>query len=210
MQQSNFKFIEAKSNKFDSFLPQGLGLLKLMRLMYFRLPKTEAFISEVMRINTIAPITLPHCTNTDVLFQGYFIPKRTPILVSVWSVLQDKEHWKDPQTFRPNRFLDDKGHYKKDDWLLTFGLGMWTFQTEVIASFFCSHLKVIFVFISGKRNCLGEPLASTILFLFLVSLIQEYVFTLPKDSPKPSTISLPGTTTAPQPFEVEIIRRKSF
>lgn len=35
----------------------------------------------------------------------------------------DKEHWGDPETFRPERFLDTKGNIIQDDWLIPFGLG---------------------------------------------------------------------------------------
>lgn len=47
----------------------------------------------------------------------------TTVLVSLYCVLMDKEDWGDPDTFRPERFLDKKGNIIQDDWLIPFGLG---------------------------------------------------------------------------------------
>jgi len=44
--------------------------------------------------------------------------------MSIYSVHMDKNHWGDPEVFRPERFLDATGTiFLKDDWLIPFGLG---------------------------------------------------------------------------------------
>ncbi|GLH01594.1 Methyl farnesoate epoxidase [Gryllus bimaculatus] len=139
-------------------------------------PYVEAVILEVMRCNTIAPITVPHRAMKDTTLNGYFIPKNTTVLVSLWNVLQDKEHWGDPCNFRPSRFIDENGKLVKDNTFIPFGL--------------------------GKRLCPGEALARNNLFLFFTSIMQKYSVHLPPGHPTPSTLSLPGFTTAPKPFEV--------
>jgi methyl farnesoate epoxidase/farnesoate epoxidase len=45
--------------------------------------------------------------------------------MSLWSVHYDKKHWGDPEVFRPERHLNDKGEIISDEWLLPFGLGEW-------------------------------------------------------------------------------------
>ena len=40
-----------------------------------RLPYLEAVLTEVMRINTIAPLCPPHTTSADVHINGFVIPK---------------------------------------------------------------------------------------------------------------------------------------
>jgi len=50
----------------------------------------------------------------DTQLNGYFIPKDAMLLISVWTVLQDKSIWGDPKNFRPERFLDDEGNFRKD------------------------------------------------------------------------------------------------
>lgn len=47
------------------------------------------------------------------------------MLMSMWSVHYDKEHWGDPEVFRPERHLDDDGKLIIDEWFLPFGLGEW-------------------------------------------------------------------------------------
>lgn len=129
-------------------------------------------------MNTIAPLALPRRAMKDVQYNGYHIRENTFIIISIWCLLRDKEHWGDPDNFRPSRFINCEGKYVKDEWLSVFGL--------------------------GKRYCPGESLARQILFLFLASLIKEFEFSTPPGHPKPDTEALPGITTAPKPFEVDI------
>lgn len=35
----------------------------------------------------------------------------------------DKQHWGDPEVFRPERFLNDAGKIINDSWLIPFGIG---------------------------------------------------------------------------------------
>lgn len=44
-------------------------------------------------------------------------------MVNLYSVHMDEEHWGDPHSFRPERFLDSDGAVVHDDWLIPFGLG---------------------------------------------------------------------------------------
>lgn len=82
-----------------------------------------AFMSEVMRSNPISPITVPRRSITTTTFEGYTIPENTLIFISQHAILNDKEHWGDPENFRPDRFLNENGEYTKDDWLVVFGGG---------------------------------------------------------------------------------------
>ena len=41
----------------------------------------------------------------------------------MWAVMHDKHYWKDPENFRPERFLDDDGAFRKDDRCVPFSLG---------------------------------------------------------------------------------------
>nr|CAD7611351.1 unnamed protein product [Timema genevievae] len=145
------------------------------------LPFTEAVLSEVSRINTIAPVCPPHRATKDAYFDGQFIPKDTILIVSLWSLLHDKDHWGDPEVFRPQRFIDSDGKFVKNEWLTPFGI--------------------------GKRFCMGEPLARNSLFIFFSCVLKEFSFSLPEGEPLPSTQALTGFTAAPQPFMVKITHR---
>jgi methyl farnesoate epoxidase/farnesoate epoxidase len=47
----------------------------------------------------------------------------TVMLVNLWSFHNDADFWGDPEVFRPERFLDDKGQLLKKDYSLPFGAG---------------------------------------------------------------------------------------
>ncbi|PSN47974.1 hypothetical protein C0J52_09985 [Blattella germanica] len=47
----------------------------------------------------------------------------TTVLMSMWSVHYDKAHWGDPEVFRPERHINEKGELISDEWLMPFGLG---------------------------------------------------------------------------------------
>jgi methyl farnesoate epoxidase/farnesoate epoxidase len=101
--------------------------------------------------------------------------------VSIWGVLNDRDHWGDPEVFRPERFLDADHKFCKDEWMIQFG--------------------------AGKRVCLGEILARSMLFLIFSTLMQEFKFSIPEGDQRPSTEVLPGVTAAPAPFRVEVTER---
>jgi methyl farnesoate epoxidase/farnesoate epoxidase len=79
--------------------------------------------------------------------------------VKLWSVLHDREHWGDPEVFRPERFLDADGRFIKDEFMVKFG--------------------------AGKRVCFGETLARNMLFLVFSTLMQEFIFKIPEGDPTP-------------------------
>ncbi|XP_054858581.1 cytochrome P450 1A5-like [Eublepharis macularius] len=119
------------------------------------LPYTEAFIQETFRHSSFIPFTIPHCTTRDTALNGYYIPKDTCVFVNQWQVNHDKDLWKDPFVFKPERFLTAGGKEINKD------------ETE----------KVL-VFGLGKRRCIGETIARWEVFLFLTILLQELQFTV--------------------------------
>ncbi|KAJ9598796.1 hypothetical protein L9F63_026670, partial [Diploptera punctata] len=141
----------------------------------------EAVLTELLRVCSIAPFTPPHRTTKDTQINGYSIPKNTSIAICIYSLFQDKEHWGDPEVFRPERFLNSEGKYVKDDWMIPFG--------------------------AGKRVCLGEVLARSTVFLFFTTLLHEFIFSVPEGDPPPSEIPLSGFTIAPQPFRLKASKR---
>lgn len=48
------------------------------------LPYVNALFREVLRWHPITPISVPHRTVADDVYNGYFIPAKTIITVNVW------------------------------------------------------------------------------------------------------------------------------
>ena len=87
------------------------------------LPFTEATIMEVQRFASIAPLGVPHVAAEDTTLQGYTIPKGTIITCNIWAIHHDPKVWKDPEQFRPERFLDSKNNVLRPQEYMPFSVG---------------------------------------------------------------------------------------
>ncbi|KAF6339721.1 hypothetical protein mRhiFer1_008002 [Rhinolophus ferrumequinum] len=125
-----------------------------------RMHFTMAVVHEVQRFADIIPLGLPHMTSRDIEVQGFRIPKGTPLVFNLSSVLKDETVWKKPFRFHPEHFLDAQGHFVKHSAFMPFS--------------------------AGRRSCLGEPLARMELFLFFTCLLQRFSFSVPAGQPRPS------------------------
>ncbi|KAL7117023.1 hypothetical protein ACP275_03G045000 [Erythranthe tilingii] len=84
---------------------------------------------------------------------GYIVPKDAQILVNIWAMGRDSSIWSNPDTFEPERFLDNKIDYKGHDFeFIPFG--------------------------SGRRICPGMPLAHIMVHLMIASLIHNFEWNL--------------------------------
>ncbi|KAM6933640.1 cytochrome P450 2Y3 [Xenentodon cancila] len=117
------------------------------------LPFTDAVIHEVQRFLDMVPFSLPHYALKDISFKGYTIPKGTQIIPLLHSVLKEEKQWSTPMSFSPQHFLDQNGNFKKNPAFMPFA--------------------------AGKRSCVGESLARMELFIFLVTLLQDFTFSSP-------------------------------
>ncbi|KAF2361341.1 Cytochrome P450 [Trinorchestia longiramus] len=120
------------------------------------MPYMEAFINEVLRFSSITPLAA-HSTPEDTKLGDYLIPKQTLVIGNLYGIHHDPKVWGDPEEFRPERFLgeDGKAMFKH---LVPFSVGRY------------HHIM------RGRRNCLGETLARTEIFLFLTSILQVFSF----------------------------------
>ncbi|KAF4599322.1 hypothetical protein EYR40_006414 [Pleurotus pulmonarius] len=89
------------------------------------LPYISAIVKEVLRWDSVTPIAIPHLSTTDDVYKGYFIPAGTMIIPNAWSMLHDENHYPDPFTFNPDRFMKDGKLNKgvKDPAAAAFGFG---------------------------------------------------------------------------------------
>ncbi|KAJ8356927.1 hypothetical protein SKAU_G00197210 [Synaphobranchus kaupii] len=147
------------------------------------MPFTDAVIHEIQRFADILPMDLPHETTSDVILQGYCIPKGTYIIPLLRSVHRDKNHWEKPDHFHPQHFLDEQGKFVKREAFMPFS--------------------------AGRRLCLGETLARMELFLFFTSLVQNFCFHAPEgvNGEDIDLSPIGGLTVCPPNIQVRALAR---
>eukprot|EP00262_Sarcandra_glabra_P012585 TRINITY_DN3276_c0_g1_i1.p1 TRINITY_DN3276_c0_g1~~TRINITY_DN3276_c0_g1_i1.p1 ORF type:complete len:540 (+),score=47.07 TRINITY_DN3276_c0_g1_i1:70-1689(+) len=127
----------------------------------FHLPKLHylnAVLKEVHRLYPVVPLLLPRCPSESCAVGGYKIPKGSQVMVNAWAIHRDPMIWDNPLEFQPQRFFkvtDDKWDYSGNDYrYLPFG--------------------------SGRRICVGVPMAERMLPYTLASLIHSFDWSLPE------------------------------
>lgn len=120
------------------------------------MPYTMACIAEIYR--TKASSTIPRRAAEDTFFDEYFIPKGSIVIPNLWAVHRNPDLWKDPNTFRPERFLNEDGSAltSKPEYLISFSV--------------------------GGMMCPAETLATAEIFLTLTMLLQRFRVFLEEES----------------------------
>ncbi|CAH1802135.1 unnamed protein product, partial [Owenia fusiformis] len=151
------------------------------------MPYMEAFILESLRYMSELALSVPHETLKDVTLRGYFIPKGTQIWPNLYGLHHDERFFPDPYTFKPERFLDQKGEMIPTD-----------------------QRKYLMPFGGGKRVCIGEQLAKIRMFLFMTTLLQRYTLYPERDGCPPnydSRKSVLGLVMQMHPYKIKTVKR---
>ncbi|CAL8148194.1 unnamed protein product [Orchesella dallaii] len=93
----------------------------------------------------------------------------------------DKEYWGDPETFRPERFINENGEFVPDKRVCHFGF--------------------------GKRICIGMTLSNAVVPLFLATLLHNFNFSVVPGQEPPTMEPEIGVIMSPKEFEVKITNR---
>ncbi|KAF2881534.1 hypothetical protein ILUMI_24637 [Ignelater luminosus] len=144
------------------------------------MPYTEAVIRETLRKDPINPLGISRRCMQDTYLRGYFVPKDTVILPHLWSACHDVKKWKDPENFRPERFLNRHGDLLKKDYTIGFG--------------------------AGKRLCAGETFSRQTMFLLVSGLLQNFSFAPADEMPDPKK-KIWGVLLSSPEFWVKAISR---
>ncbi|KAK4060812.1 uncharacterized protein Triagg1_10582 [Trichoderma aggressivum f. europaeum] len=69
------------------------------------LPYISAFMKEMLRWFTVAPVNTAHKNDEEIIFRGYRIPKASYTVASNWWFLHDPKTYVNPMAFDPDRYL---------------------------------------------------------------------------------------------------------
>ncbi|KAK0201382.1 cytochrome P450 [Desarmillaria ectypa] len=148
-----------------------------------RLPYVNALCKEVMRFHPAVPLSVPHSTLQDDVYNGYFIPKDSIILANIKKMTRDPTVYEDPEVFNPSRFLPGSGRVPEKD-----------------------PRRIIFGF--GRRKCPGQYLADEMIFIVCATILSVFNISKAGDlSQEPVLEPLNGTISHPAPFKCSITPR---
>ncbi len=108
----------------------------------------NAVLHESFRAAALVGPGVPHYTTQDVALGDYIIPKNSTIFGSLYHVMNDPQHFKNPHKFNPDRFLNEHGQFVSDERVAPFGI--------------------------GKRICLGQTLAEKEFYIFFAGIMQQF------------------------------------
>ncbi|EOY32538.1 Cytochrome P450, family 706, subfamily A, polypeptide 6, putative isoform 2 [Theobroma cacao] len=120
------------------------------------LPYLQATVKEVFRLHPGVPLIIPRRTNEACEVAGYHIPKHCIVYVNIWGIARDPKVWEDPLEFKPERFIGSSVDVKGQDFnLLPFG--------------------------TGRRSCVGWPLAHRMVHYYLAALLHAFEWDSPPE-----------------------------
>lgn len=112
----------------------------------------SAVIKEGLRLHPPLPLLVPHCPSSPCAVGGYLVPKGSKIFINISAIHRDPTLWKDGMEFRPERFMEP--HASKLD--------------------FTGNDFSYLPFGSGRRICVGIPLAERNFTYCLASLLHSF------------------------------------
>jgi cytochrome P450 len=128
------------------------------------LPYLDATIKEVLRLHPVTPLLARRLT-APVTLRGYEVPAGTYLVLNAFIAQRHPDYWPDPDTFRPERFLDKDRKVDPYAWI-PFGGGA---RRCIGMSFALLEMRVVLatLFSTLRLSPAGKPAALTLRsFLF--------------------------------------------
>jgi len=151
------------------------------------MPYIEAICREILRWRVVTPLGLARSNTCDDVYDGWLIPKGTVIFWNAWAMAHDPDIYPDPDSFKPERWLDSNGQLNGKEFDAAFGY--------------------------GRRLCIGINLAKSTLWLSVACMLAVMEFRKSKDE-NGNEIDIAiessnGFVTHPVDFKCDILPRDS-
>ena len=127
---------------------------------------TTAVVKETLRLYPSAQITTRHLEK-PITLSGITLPKGAAMVIPIWWIHRSPHNWKDPDEFRPQRFLVDKVDGKAGRRANSEG----------------AHPYAWIPFSGGQCNCVGQRFAMLEAVAALGALVYHLDFTYASDQP---------------------------
>ncbi|XVE85189.1 hypothetical protein DITRI_Ditri17bG0071800 [Diplodiscus trichospermus] len=114
----------------------------------------KMIIKETLRLHPPAPLLIAREAMSHFKVNGYNIYPKTLIQINAWAIARDPLHWKNPEEFSPERFIDNTVDFKGQNFeFLPFG--------------------------GGRRSCPGMYMGTVTSELLLANLLYCFDWELP-------------------------------
>jgi len=145
------------------------------------LPQIHAYVLETLRWRPVTPIGFAHRATQDIFWRGHCIPAGASVIGCHWAISQDPVAFPEPDTFDPQRWIDDDGQIRKH--MSSFPYGY------------------------GRRVCPGQHFANNSLYLNLALLLWSFRIAQRADKPIDVSAFTDSVVSHAAPFEVEFAPR---
>ncbi|CAN0852376.1 Cytochrome P450 77A3 [Linum grandiflorum] len=153
-----------------------------------RMTYLNAIIKESLRMHSPAHFTLSHAANEETELGGYRIPTDVNVEFYIEWMTEDPKLWKDPEVFRPERFLDGGD-----------GVGVDMTGTK-------GEVKML-PFGAGRRTCPGLSLGVLHVNLMLARMVQAFKWVPAPDYPPDPAETFAFTVVMKNPLKAVIVPR---
>jgi len=137
-------------------LKHAVGMKKMVEEIDLgKLSYLDMVVKETLRLHPVVPLLAPHESMEDAVIEGYYIKKKSRIIINAWAIGRDPKVWSEnAQVFYPERFVDSNVDFKGQDFeLIPFG--------------------------SGRRSCPGIVMGLSIVKLVIAQLVHCFNWELP-------------------------------
>ncbi|KDQ11968.1 hypothetical protein BOTBODRAFT_34825 [Botryobasidium botryosum FD-172 SS1] len=147
------------------------------------LPYVAALCLEVLRWHPPGPMGIAHAIYQEDTYRDWRIPAGSIVMGNIWSIAHDEAEYKDPWSFKPERFIAEEGRVPEKD-----------------------PLSYIFGF--GRRVCPGNALSEGTLFMAMSCVLASFWIQKAKDANgvdiEPVIEYTGDAISLPKPFQCSI------
>lgn len=120
-----------------------------------KLSYLDMVVKETLRLYPVVPLLAPRESMEDIVIEGYYIKKKSRIIINAWSIGRDPKVWSEnAEVFYPERFINSNIDFKGQDFqLIPFG--------------------------SGRRGCPAMVMGLTIVKLVIAQFVHCFNWELP-------------------------------